>query len=111
MTPDRIETSGSVFAALGDSTRLRLVAKLCESGPLSITRLTAGGAVTRQAITKHLRALEQAGLVRSDRTGRECLWALHPERLSDAQQLLQRISDQWGHALARLRTFVETPPH
>lgn len=100
-----------MFAALGDATRLGLVAKLCETGPQSITRLTLGGGVSRQAITKHLRALEQAGLVRSNRAGRERIWALHPERLSDVQQLLQQISDQWDHALARLRTFVETPRH
>lgn len=103
--------SAPVFTALGDATRLALVAKLCESGPQSITRLTAGGGVTRQAITKHLRALERAGLVHSERAGRERIWALHPERLSDAQQYLQQISEQWDHALARLRAFVETPRH
>ena len=67
--------------------------------------------VSRQAVTKHLRALEQAGLVRSERAGRERIWALHPQRLAEAQQYLQQVSDQWDHALARLRAFVETPRH
>jgi DNA-binding transcriptional ArsR family regulator len=107
----RVAAAAPVFAALGDATRLGLVTRLCEAGPQSIVRLTGGAGVSRQAVTKHLRALEQAGLVRSERAGRERIWALHPQRLSEAQQYLQQVSDQWDHALARLRAFVEKPRH
>jgi len=96
-----------VFAALGDETRLRLVARLCRGGPMSIARLTAGTDVTRQAVTKHLRALEDAGLVRSDRAGRERVWELRKQRLAEAGRYLERVSDQWDEALERLRAMVE----
>jgi DNA-binding transcriptional ArsR family regulator len=99
--------SASIFAALGDETRLRLVARLCDEGPLSITRLTAGSKVTRQAITKHLRVMEGAGLVRSKRHGRESVWQLEQRRLADARHYLDLISKQWDEALGRLRKFVE----
>ncbi len=99
-----------VFAALGDGTRLRLVARLCEEGPLSITKLTAGADVTRQAVTKHLRALEEARLVASTRTGRERIWALRPARLGEARRYLAQVSARWDAAIARLRTLVEGPP-
>lgn len=96
-----------IFAALGDETRLQLVARLCNSGPLSISRLTAGSNVTRQAITKHLRVMEEAGLVRSTRHGRESVWQLEQRRLDDARRYLDEISKEWDEALGRLRTFVE----
>ncbi len=96
-----------VFAALGDETRLRLVARLCEQGPLSIARLSEGAGVTRQAITKHLHVLAEAGLVRGSRQGRESLWALEPRRLEEARRFLEGISQQWDEALGRLRAFVE----
>jgi DNA-binding transcriptional ArsR family regulator len=96
-----------VFAALGDETRLWLVARLCDGGPLSITSLTAGSRVTRQAITKHLRVLEGAGLVRSRRRGRESLWELEQRRLHEARHYLDLISSQWDEALGRLRKLVE----
>jgi DNA-binding transcriptional ArsR family regulator len=96
-----------VFAALGDATRLAIVARLCHEGPQSIVRLTEGSAVSRQAISKHLRALEGAGLVRSDRSGRECIWALRTNRLAQARRYLDQISTQWDDALERLRAFVE----
>ena len=73
-----------VFAALGDETRLRLVARLSSEGPLSITQLTRGGQVTRQAVTKHLHVLADAGVARSRRRGRERIWELEPEALLDA---------------------------
>lgn len=63
----RLADAAPLFAALGDGTRLKLVTRLCGEGPLSITRLTAGERVTRQAVSKHLRALEKAGLARSSR--------------------------------------------
>ena len=96
-----------VFAALGDPTRLRVVARLCVEGPLSITHLSAGAAVTRQAITKHLIALSDAGLVRDRRDGRERIWELEPKRLELAHAYLNQISAQWDAAIERLRTFVE----
>ena len=99
--------SAPLFAALGDETRLRLVARLCDDGPLSITRLTAGSRVTRQAISKHLRVMEAAGLVRSTRRGRESVWRLERQRLRVARSYLDIISKQWDHALGRLRQFVE----
>ena len=100
-------SSAPLFAALGDKTRLRLVSRLCDDGPLSITRLTAGSKVTRQAITKHLRVMEEAGLVRSARHGRESVWRLDMQRLEDARRYLNLISKQWDDALQRLREFVE----
>ena len=99
--------SAPVFAALGDETRLRLVFRLCDEGPLSITRLAAGFDVTRQAITKHLRVMRGAGLVRSTRHGRESVWELDRRRLEDARRRLDAISKQWDEALSRLRNFVE----
>jgi DNA-binding transcriptional ArsR family regulator len=99
-----------MFAALGDETRMRLVARLCEGGPLSITRLTAGSKMSRQAVTKHLAALSQAGLVRSDRAGRERIWRLETKRLVEAGRYLSAISEQWDAALERLRRLVETEP-
>src|SRR5713226_1856530 len=100
-------SSAPLFAALGDKTRLRLVSRLCDDGPMSITRLTAGSNVTRQAITKHLRVLEGAGLVRSTRHGRESVWQLEQRRLKDARHYLDLISKQWDDALVRLRKLVE----
>jgi DNA-binding transcriptional ArsR family regulator len=98
-----LRNSRNLFAALGDETRLRLVFRLCDDGPMSITRLTAGSKVTRQAITKHLRVMQQAGLVRSARHGRETIWQLDQRRLKDARRYLNQISKQWDDALARLR--------
>ena len=99
--------SAPLFAALGDATRLRLIARLGDDGPLSITRLTAGSNLTRQAITKHLRVMDKAGLVHGIRHGRESVWQLDQRRLKDARHYLDLISKQWDDALARLREFVE----
>jgi len=96
-----------VFAALGDPTRLAVVARLCTEGPLSTTRLSDGAAVSRQAITKHLEALAGAGLVRDARLGRERIWQLEPRRLDLARRELDRIGDQWDVAMDRLKAFVE----
>lgn len=74
---------------------------------MSITRLTTGSRVTRQAITKHLRIMEEAGLVRSTRRGRESVWRLEQRRLREARRYLAVISKQWDDALGRLRKFVE----
>ena len=75
---------------------------------MSITQLTSGSKVTRQAISKHLRVMERSGLVRSSRYGRERRWRLNERRLADARFYLQQISRQWDAALDRLRAFVET---
>ena len=99
--------SASVFAALGDETRLRLVSRLSDDGPMSIAKLTSGFAITRQAITKHLLVMEQAGLVRSAQHGRESVWRLEHERLAEARRHLQQISTQWDETLERLKSFVE----
>jgi DNA-binding transcriptional ArsR family regulator len=96
-----------VFAALGDETRLRLVSRLCDDGPMSIANLTRGTPITRQAITKHLRVMRSAGLVRSTRRGRESYWELDRRRLEKVRRNLALISKQWDDALGRLRKFVE----
>ena len=98
---------GRVFAALGDETRLQLVAKLCNGQTRSISQLTEGSRLTRQAITKHLRVLEDAGLVRNIREGRESRFAFDPQPISGAKEYLEQISLQWDEALARLKAFVE----
>jgi len=102
-----LEGSAPVFAALGDETRLRLVARLGTSGPLSIARLTAGTDVTRQAVTKHLEVLAAAGLASGVRRGRERLWALEPEQLQEARRCLDLISQRWDERLGRLKEIVE----
>jgi DNA-binding transcriptional ArsR family regulator len=102
-----IKDRASVFAALGDETRLSLVGKLSSGPPQSISRLAEDSTLTRQAITKHLRVLQGAGVVHSVRTGRESLFELRPEPLKELQSYLERVSDQWEHALARLKSFVE----
>lgn len=96
-----------LFAALGDQTRLSLVAKLCGGRPSSISQLTTGSRLTRQAITKHLRVLERAGIVHSVRAGRESRFELDPRPFTDLRQYLDFVSAQWDQALARLKAFVE----
>lgn len=99
--------SAPVFAALGDEIRLRLLERLSTGGPLSITRLTSGTRVTRQAITKHLHVLAAAGLVRCTRQGREQLWELSGEPLLEARRQIDLIANQWDGALLRLKAHVE----
>ena len=96
-----------VFAALGDTTRLALVRRLSVDGPLSITRLSEGSGMTRQAITRHLHSLERAGLVRDTRQGREHVFSLDLKRLEVAREYLDHVSAQWDAAAARLKEFVE----
>lgn len=102
-----VGASAPVFAALGDETRLQLVARLCTGGPMSIARLTSGSEVTRQTITKHLQVLADAGLVRGSRLGRERIWELEPARLQEARHHLDRIAGQWDEALGRLKAALE----
>ena len=96
-----------VFAALGDETRLRIVSRLVDGESRSITALSSGETVTRQAITKHLRVLEGAGLVRSAKKGREQMWELERARLDEAKGWIEELSRQWDVALEKLRAFVE----
>jgi DNA-binding transcriptional ArsR family regulator len=97
-----------IFAALGEEMRLRLVATLCMGGAMSITQLTSGTDITRQAITKHLDVLAAAGLVRDLKVGRERLWEFEPAQLDEARRSLETIAQQWDHALAKLKRAVET---
>jgi len=92
---------------LGDETRLSLIGRLSNGPPQSISRLAEGSMLTRQAITKHLRVLEGAGVVRSIRIGRESVFAFRPEPLRELRSYLERVSEQWDDTLARLKSFVE----
>lgn len=103
----RASNAAPVFAALGDETRLAIVARLGSEGPLSIARLTEGTDITRQAVAKHLRVLEGAGVVAGARAGRESVWQLKKKRIEDARSHLDTISRQWDDTLDRLRAFVE----
>lgn len=98
--------AAAAFAALGDPVRLRLVARLSQGGPQCIAQLTAGAGVTRQALTKHLRALERAGLAQSRRRGRERVWRLRRERLRETERYLEQIAGQWERTLLRLRDYL-----
>jgi DNA-binding transcriptional ArsR family regulator len=96
-----------IFAALGDETRLALVARLADGQPHSISQLTEGFKLTRQAVTKHLRVLEGAGIVHGVRTGRESLFEFDPGPIHEIGEYLGLVSEQWDRALARLKSFVE----
>jgi DNA-binding transcriptional ArsR family regulator len=100
-------SSALVFAALGDETRLLLVGKLSRGRPCSISELTEGSRLTRQAITKHLRVLEGAGIVHNVRVGRESLFEFDPEPVRGMREYLDDIAKQWDQALSRLKAFVE----
>jgi DNA-binding transcriptional ArsR family regulator len=102
-----LQNSAPVFAALGDETRLGLIAVLCVGGAMSITQLTTGTALSRQAITKHLSVLAEAGLVKDARVGRERLWEFELDHLAEARDALETIAGQWDHALEKLRLAVE----
>lgn len=102
------EALASVFAALGDQTRLKLVAVLCAGGAFSIAQLTANTDISRQAVTKHLHTLAEAGVVRDVKMGRERLWQLEPARIDEAKQSLDAIGRAWEQALGRLKAFAET---
>lgn len=97
----------AIFAALGEPTRLGLVTRLCGGSQCSISQLSQDSPLTRQAITKHLRVLEEAGVVSSRKSGREILYALNPEPLHDATAYMDVVSRQWDQALGRLKSFVE----
>ncbi len=103
----RRQARAPVFAALGDETRLALVAKLSSGQPRSISQLTRGTKLTRQAISKHLRVLESAGIVHGVRAGRESRFQLDPKPFGGIRTYLDFVSEQWDEALSRLRSFVE----
>lgn len=106
-TPADLAARASIFAALGDATRLAVLGRLADGTPQSIVRLTAGTDLTRQAVTKHLRVLSEAGVVRSVRRGRESLYAFEPAPLDALRGYLDEVSSQWDAALARLKSHVE----
>ncbi|HEV2118395.1 MAG TPA: helix-turn-helix domain-containing protein [Terriglobales bacterium] len=97
-----------VFAALGDETRLALLAKLWRGQPHSISQLTSGSRLTRQAITKHLRVLERVGIVRCVRAGRESRFQFDPQPIENLKEYLELVSREWDEALSRLKSFVES---
>jgi len=101
------EALAGVFAALGDPTRLRLVAVLCAGGAFSIAQLTAQTEISRQGVTKHLQVLADAGVVRDAKLGRERLWQLDPRRIDDARRGLDVIGRAWEGALGRLKAYAE----
>ena len=101
------QSRAPVFAALGDEMRLALIAKLCSGQPHSISQLTQGSKLTRQAITKHLRVLERVGIVHSIRTGRESRFEFDPRPIEGMKDYLNLVSEQWDQALSRLKLFVE----
>jgi DNA-binding transcriptional ArsR family regulator len=103
----KVANAAPVFTALGDETRLRIVGRLCREGPLSISRLTDGTRMSRQAVTKHLLVLANAGVARSRRCGRERIWEIEGRRLAEIRQYLGEISAQWDEAIGRLQKLVE----
>jgi DNA-binding transcriptional ArsR family regulator len=103
----RESEAAPIFAALGDETRLALVRRLGADGPLSITRLTEGASITRQAVTKHLTVLAEAGLVHGSRQGRESLWELRSGPFDIARRFLDLTSRRWDERIERLRELVE----
>lgn len=108
MVQTQVRDAVPLFAALGDETRLRLLVRLATGGPSSIARLSAKSRVSRQAITKHVEVLSQAGLVKTSRRGRERICELEARRLDDAHDWLDLISRRWDEALDRLKQLVES---
>jgi DNA-binding transcriptional ArsR family regulator len=102
----KARSPAALFAALGDENRLRLLSRL-SAGPISISELTEGSGMSRQGVTKHLRVLAGAGLVRGTRRGKQSLWRVERTRLEEARRSLDLISRQWDLALEKLRMFVE----
>ena len=103
----RARAAAPVFAALGDPVRLGMVVRLCSEGPLSTIRLMEGTGVTRQAVSKHLRLLEDVGLLESARAGRDREWQIETRKLEDLRETLARLSAQWDARIERLRACVE----
>lgn len=102
------EALAHVFAALGDPTRLKLIAVLCAGGAFSIAQLTASTDISRQGVTKHLQVLADAGVVRDVKLGRERLWQLEPGQIEEAKRTLEVIGREWEVALSKLKAFAES---
>jgi DNA-binding transcriptional ArsR family regulator len=102
------EALAHIFAALGDATRLKLVAVLCAGGAFSIAQLTANTDISRQGVTKHLQVLADAGVVRDVKMGRERVWQLEPAQIEEARRTLEVIGQQWDVALGKLKAFAES---
>jgi DNA-binding transcriptional ArsR family regulator len=109
--PYSARAKAAVFAALGDETRLSLLARLCDGQRYSIAELTDGTKLTRQAVTKHLRVLERVRIVHGTREGRESLFQFDPQPVIEMKDYLEQVSKQWDGALARLKSLVESDPH
>lgn len=108
MLADNMPTpAAALFAALGDETRLQLVNRLGDGQRTSISSLSAGMKLSRQGVTKHLRVLENVGIVESTRVGREIQFVLNPASLTPLEDYLKLVSSQWDEAIARLQAFVE----
>ncbi len=101
------ERCAAVFAALGDPTRLSLMWRLKDGDMLSVTALSEGLPLTRQGVSKHLRILEQAGVLTSRKVGRESRYAFQPDAVVAARSYLDAVSAQWDETIARLKRFVE----
>jgi DNA-binding transcriptional ArsR family regulator len=108
--PYSARARAAVFAALGDETRLSLLARLCDGQRYSIAELTEGTELTRQAVTKHLRVLERVRIVRGTREGRQSMFQFDPQPVIEMKEYLERVSQQWDSALMRLKSFVESDP-
>lgn len=102
-----IAVDAPLFDALGDTNRLRIVVRLCEVGPSSTSQVAQVVPVTRQAVSKHLQLLENAGLITSSRRGRERIWTVQTEPLARASDYLAQLSRRWDAAIERLQAFVE----
>ena len=114
MSAKRLSSGGkkaAAFAALGDETRLLLLAKLSSGRRCSIAGLTEGTKLTRQAVTKHLRVLERVRMVHGRRAGRQNLFEFDPKPVNEMKEYLELVSKQWDAALARLKTLVENDRH
>lgn len=108
--PSAEDTPARLFAALGDSTRLRLIGRLSDGGTRSIVELGHDLPISRQAVAKHLDVLLDARLVRRTRNGRQANFALRPEAVMEAKDWLDRVGSQWDGTLGRLKNFVESQP-
>ena len=96
-----------IFAALADPTRLNLVVNLAENSPKTATQLAEEYPITRQGVLKHLHILEEAGLVAAHQKGREKLYSLTPEPLSNIDEWIKKINTKWDERLLRLKTLLE----
>jgi DNA-binding transcriptional ArsR family regulator len=101
-------STATLFAALGDPCRLSIVERLCEDGPLPTTLLNHGDkGLSRQGFAKHLRVLENAGLVASIRVGRDRFWQVRSEQVAELRAYLEDVALDWEARMERLKSLVE----